>query len=438
MPSLFFLLLRPINLPKEPPMEDQPTRLSEHLLVWVHDLLTRIGLDPSRDAWLDRLLIFLAILIIGIVLHLFCRHAVIPIIAYTARHSKMQWDSILLRRRFFHSSLDLLAPMVSLILLPLVITPELEQVDILLTKSLAIYLTILAKNILVSLAGGAFDYYHLKNGKRTISPYKTALDMLVIFIKTLMVLCILGILLNLTLSGVITILSAFAALLVLVFKDTLLGFIAGMVLLHNKMIKPGDWIIVTTPSASGQIEEINIMSIRIRAHDNTFYFIPTYNLVTRTFQNYAGMKESGIRRVDRILLLDLESIRTLEREEVASLCNLSELTEPLNPENRQIFMQSATADAPTAETNLSLFRRWLYLYLGGLPNVSKEPYLMIRLLEISGKGYPLELMFFLKTTVWKEFETQQAAIAEQILFLLPVFGLRPFQLTGIAEAEAQP
>lgn len=437
MPSLLFLLLRPINLPKEPPMEDQPTRLSEHLLIWVHDLLTRIGLDPARDAWLDRLLIFLAILIIGTALHLFCRNAIIPIIAYTTRHSKIQWDSILLRRRFFHSTLDLLAPVVALILLPLAITPELEQVDILLTKSLAIYMTVLAKNILVALAGSAFDYYHMRNEKGTISPYKTALDMSVIFIKTLMVLCILGILLNLTLSGVVTILSAFAALLVLVFKDTLLGFIAGMVLLHNKMIKPGDWIFVTTPSASGQVEEINIMSIRIRAHDNTFYFIPTYNLVTRTFQNNAGMKESGVRRVDRTLLLDLDSIRTLGQEELSSLCNCPELTAPLNSENQKIFMQSGTDGNPNAETNLSLFRRWLYLYLGSLPNVSEEPYLMIRLLEISGKGYPIELMYFLKTTVWSEFETQQAIIAEQILFLLPTFGLRPFQLTGITETDQQ-
>lgn len=436
MLSYIFLLLRPINLPKEAPMEAQPTRLSEHLLVWVHDLLTRIGLDPERDAWLDRLLIFLAILIIGTALHLLCRHAIIPIIGYTSRHSKIKWDGILLRRRFFHSTLDLLAPIVVLILLPLAVTPELGEIDILLTKSLAIYMTVLAKNILIALTGSAFDYYHLRNGKSTISPYKTALDMSAIFIKTLMVLCILGILLNLTLSGVVTILSAFAALLVLVFKDTLLGFIAGMVLLHNKMIKPGDWIVVTTPSASGQIEDINIMSIRIRAHDNTFYFIPTYNLVTRTFQNNAGMKESGVRRVDRILLLDLDSIRTLGQDELSSLGNHPELTGPLSSESRKIFTQTANEGAPNTETNLSLFRRWLYLYLGGLPNVSQDPYLMIRLLEISGKGYPVELMFFLKTTVWNEFETQQSAIAEQILLFLPIFGLHPFQLTGIAETES--
>lgn len=407
MPLAAIVPFRPVDLPQKPPMEDPPTRLSDHLLRWVHELLTQIGLDSQRDAWLDRLLIFAAIVTIGCLLHVFCRHVVIPIIAYTARHSRLRWDSILLRRRFFAAALSIVPPVAVLVLLPLAVPVGASRLDDLLTKVLAIYMTIVFKDILVALAGATFDYYRSRESRDTSSPYQTAYEMAVIFIKTLMILCVAGILLNLTLSGVVTILSAFAALLVIVFKDTLLGFIAGMVLLRNQMVKLGDWIEVNNPEAKGQIEDISIMTLRLRDRDNTFHFVPTYALVTRTFRNFAGMKASGIRRVDRVLVIDAESVKN----------------------------KAEDSEKATPSSNLAEFRQWLISYLESLPNVSRDPYIIVRIDERTDRGCPVEMFFFLKVTAWAEFETAQSVIAEEILAQLPEFGLRLLQPLGLAEKD---
>jgi miniconductance mechanosensitive channel len=428
-----FLLLhsffRPVTLPTDHPVEDDPSRLTDLLLRHIHRWLTEAGLDPARDAWQDRLLILAAILLTGALLHLLGRYVLAPIIHYTVRHTRFRWDSILLQRTFFRHALDMMAPLTVWILLPLAIAPAWTQLNSLLSKALIIYLTVLGQRVLLALAGSAFDYYHLRHGRCTTHPYKSALEMATLFIKTLMVLTIGGILLDLTLSGLITILSAFAALLALIFKDTLLGFIAGMMLLQNRMLRPGDWIGLPGTTTQGVIEEINIMTVRLRDHDNTYYYVPTYTLLTHTYQNWSGMKEGGLRLVRRQILFDWESIRPLRTEELAAL-SASPLLAGLLPPEEQERYHAELREAETL-TNLTLLHRWVERYLSHLPEVSPEPFLLIRARDTTGEGFPLEFQFFLRVTVWVDVERQQTLITERLLSVLPAFGLRGYQVQAL-------
>lgn len=418
--------LHPIDLPQEPPITDPPTRFTESLMLWLHRLLTDCGLSPTRGDWVDHIIIFVLIILIGILIRIICRRAILPLIGYTSRHSRIRWDSILLTHGVFKHALDLLSPISTLLLLPIVIPPSWTNIDSLLTKGIVIYLSFIVGQCLSALVKSAFDYYHLCDEAQE-SPYHSALDMAIIFIRTLVILNILGILLNLNISGLITLLSAFAALLVIIFKDTLLGFIAGMLLIRNKMVRIGDRLSVDNPQAQGLVEELSIMTIRLRDRDNTFYYVPTYALLTRTFRNWAGMKERGAWRVARTLLIDTESIRPLTSEDLQRILFSPALRETISEEEHKKWSEEKE------ESNLALFRQWLLLHLAHLPVVSKTPYLVVRLAQSDGRGYPVEIFFFLKVETWTDYESIQTEIFEKILTLLPLFGLKLFQLSAEVE-----
>lgn len=418
--------LHPIDLPQEPPITDPPTRFTESLMLWLHRLLTDCGLSPTRGDWVDHIIIFVLIILIGILIRIICRRAILPLIGYTSRHSRIRWDSILLTHGVFKHALDLLSPISTLLLLPIVIPPSWTHIDSLLTKGIVIYLSFIVGQCLSALVKSAFDYYHLCDEAQE-SPYHSALDMAIIFIRTLVILNILGILLNLNISGLITLLSAFAALLVIIFKDTLLGFIAGMLLIRNKMVRIGDRLSVDNPQAQGLVEELSIMTIRLRDRDNTFYYVPTYALLTRTFRNWAGMKERGAWRVARTLLIDTESIRPLTSEDLQRILFSPALRETISEEEHKKWSEEKE------ESNLALFRQWLLLHLAHLPVVSKTPYLVVRLAQSDGRGYPVEIFFFLKVETWTDYESIQTEIFEKILPLLPLFGLKLFQLSAEVE-----
>lgn len=453
--------LRPIDLPQEPPITDPPTRFTESLMVWLHQFLTDCGLSPTRGGWVDRIIIFLLILLIGIVIRLLCRRVILPLIGYTSRHSRIRWDSILLVHGVFRHALDLLSPFSTLLLLPIVIPPSWTHIDSLFTKGIVIYLSIIVGRCLCALIRSAFDYYHLCDtlpgeaqgtpttgctrpdaaGVSQESPYHSALDMSILFVRTLVILNIVGILLDLNISGLITLLSAFAALLVIIFKDTLLGFIAGMLLIRNKMVKIGDRLTVDNPTAQGLVEELSIMTIRLRDRDNTFYYVPTYALLTRTFRNWAGMKEGGAWRVARTLLVDTVSIRPLTDEDLQRILLAPALRERLSEEDYKQWVNQSRAttfrhldeDQRPSWSTLALFRQWLLFHLAHLPIVSSTPYLIVRLAQSDGRGYPVEIYFFLKVETWTDYETAQTEIFETILPLLPLFGLRLYQLSAEVE-----
>jgi miniconductance mechanosensitive channel len=259
-------------------------------------------------------------------------------------------------------------------------------------KGLAVGVVLVGQHLLAVGVRRLFEFYHRRRGDEATAPFCSALQMTLIALRALSFLAVAGILLDLTVSRLVTLVSASAALLVLMFRDTVLGFVAGSLLLRNRMIRPGDWLTLSTPVVQGQVEEISIMTVRLRDHDNTFHYVPTYTLLTRTFQNWSGMKERGARLVTRTLLLDVTSVREAE-----------------------------------GVLNVTLFRLWVSRYLRERPEVTPQPFLLVRQGEEQGRGLPLELMFFLRSTVWLEVEQQTTVILEGVMAGLSAFGLRLYQ-----------
>lgn len=270
---------------------------------------------------------------------------------------------------------------------------------------------------------------------------------------------IIAILIDKSPEVLLTSLGASAAVLMLVFKDSILGFVAGVQLSQNNMIRIGDWIQLPDGSANGVVEEITLNTVKVRNWDNTITTIPPYTLVSNPFKNWRGMQESGGRRVDKRIFLDMDSVEFCSEEMVSDILKSVPLMREWkgaagsrtgapsvglkrvsggNMDARTTEGTEGLKDAGTAvgvgtaetPTNSQLYRIYIGLYLSRHPMVAKNLDLIIAQREPCEFGLPIEVYFFLTDKVWNEFETIQSDIFDHLLAMAPEFGLRLYQLSA--------
>ena len=235
---------------------------------------------------------------------------------------------------------------------------------------------------------------------------------------------------------IITGLSALAAVFSLIFKDPILGFAASIQLTTNKLIKIGDWITVDSAGADGDIVDISLTCVRVQNFDKTIVSVPTYDLISKPFKNWSGMYEAKARRIQRSILLDIDTVRFLDKETFERLKKIDLLKDYLAEKEAEI--KAFNAERNVKEnilngrhlTNVGTFRKYAELYLASRPYVvSNNPNftLMVRQLKQNPQGLPLEVYCFLNTTVWLDYERLQSDIFDQLFSVLPEFGLYAYQ-----------
>lgn len=230
-------------------------------------------------------------------------------------------------------------------------------------------------------------------------------------------------------------LGAFAAVLMLIFKDSILGFVAGIQLSGNDMLRVGDWIVVPSTIANGVVEDVTLTVVKVRNWDNTLVMLPAYSLVASPFQNWRGMSDSGVRQIDRQVLIDTTSILPLDEALIASVvAKYSELKDYVDAHRKEgaelEFNGGVVAVNGTVETNLGLFRAYLCQYLLAHPAISTKDNIIVRLLEITPDGAPLDIYCFTRTTDWLAFEAIRTQVVEHVVATAPDFGLRVFNSTN--------
>lgn len=214
-----------------------------------------------------------------------------------------------------------------------------------------------------------------------------------------------------------TILAAFgasAAVLMLVFKDTIMGFVASVQLTANKMLHRGDWVEVRKHGANGEVVDITLTTVKIRNWDNSVTTIPPYVLVSDSFQNYQPMRKSGGRRVDRSIYIDFSSVGFCDEECVGRLRSRG-------------WLEAGDLASAEGEVNLTLFRRYLERYLERHPDVRHDMLTMVRQMAPTQSGLPLQLYFFTRHTAWRDFEHVQSDIFDHVYAAIGEFGLRIYQ-----------
>ncbi len=239
-------------------------------------------------------------------------------------------------------------------------------------------------------------------------------------------------------------LGAMAAVLMLVFKDTILSLVASVQLSSNDMLRVGDWIEMPQLGADGDVIDIALHTVKVQNWDKTITTIPTHRLISESFRNWRGMYEAGGRRIKRSLMIDQNSIRFLDAHEVDRLRRFSLLSDYLAEKEAELAgwnkaRAERTRDAVNARriTNIGTFRAYMSAYLRGRGDLSDKLFLLVRQLAPSENGLPLEIYAFTSSTAWADHEVTQADIFDHLIAILPEFGLRLFQQpTGLDFASS--
>ena len=380
---------------------------------WMNGILIGWGVDPKIANTFDEMIIAALLVILAIGLDYLCQAIFVGSMKKLAQHTHYQWDSLLLKRKVVHHLVHTIPGILVYALLPLAFIRG-KGLLLLSQKICAVYIVfalLLAINgfILVFL-----DMYNMRqvNKNRPIKGFMQVLQVLLFFIGGIVIIAIL---IGKSPASLFAGLGASAAILMLVFKDTILGFVAGIQLSANDMLRPGDWITVPGSNANGIVQEITLNTVKIQNFDNTISTIPPYTLVSASFQNWRGMVESGGRRVMKSIFLDLNTIK---------FCT----PDMLNTFRKEIpLLADYKPDEGETPTNSQMFRVYVEKYLTSLPVVNTDLDLIISQLQSTEYGVPIQIYFFSRNKIWKEYERIQSDIFDHFFAMIPKFELKVYQ-----------
>lgn len=384
----------------------------EDLYLEVARQLSDMGIDKENLSWSTRLTLVALILLISYIMTKLFRHLVIPAVHKITSRTKATWDDYLFNEKMMTSFCRMIPPIMFYLLLPFVFNNVPQVLDILL-KGCLIYLVITTLMLVNSFLN---SLYEISNEHETLRnrPLKGIYQMINLVAIGIGIILIISILIDQNAATILAGLGASAAVLMLIFKDSILGLVAGVQLSANDMLRPGDWITMPKYGADGDVLEVSLTTVKVRNFDKTITTIPPYALVSDSFQNWRGMRETGGRRIKRSIFIDMTTVHFCSEKEKIMFASRG-------------WIDEAQAKPETQVVNLYVFRNYLQNYLKEHPRTHKELMIMVRQMQPTSEGLPLEIYCFSSTTVWPEYEQIQGEIFDHILAVIPEFGLRIFQ-----------
>ncbi len=337
-----------------------------------------------------------------------------------------KWQEVLYRQRFFSKLSYLVAPVTCDILLSKF--THWEYADVF-QRLLDIWLVIVCMVILFALLeiiNRIYDSYPVAKNR----PITVFIQVFKVFVYTVVVILIISILVNKSPEHLLVGVGAFAAVLLLVFRDSILGFVAGVQLIANKMVRIGDWIVMPGNHANGTVLEINLYTVKVRNWDMTISTIPTYQMVSQSFINWRGMQESAGRRIERYVYIDIDTVHFLSGEELEMFRRSSFLQEYIGQMEKTLENYNEERENPLDErrlTNLGVFRRYMELWLNAHPDINKNMTHMVRQLQPTATGVPIEIYCFSLRQEWVSYEQVQSDIFDHVFAVIPLFNLKVFQ-----------
>lgn len=403
----------------------------EKVTGFIEEILLSWGFNQS---WADDLtsgIILILILAIAFLGDAICRHVIMNVVARLVKKTKATWDDVVFDRKVMIHISHLVAPIILYLLLPLAITnPGLLSF---VQRICMIYIIAVFLRFISSLLTAIFNVYSEREQFRD-RPLKGLLQTIQVILFFVGGIIIVSILIDKSPMVLLTGLGASAAVLMLVFKDSIMGFVSGIQLSANNMLRVGDWIEMPKYGADGSVIEVTLNTVKVRNWDNTITTIPPYALVSDSFQNWRGMQESGGRRVKRSINIDMNSVKFCTPEMLAKyrkiriLKDYVEDTEKvIETYNEEHGIDNTVLVNGRRQTNLGVFRAYLTNYLKNLPAVNQNLTCMVRQLQPTDKGIPLELYFFSAIKDWVPYEGVQADVFDHVLAVIPEFDLHVFQ-----------
>ena len=405
--------------------------LSAFLNAYLTENLLELGLTTGMVESLVRGGLILLVLLLSWVAHRVSQGPINRSIEKFAHYTIQQWDDILVEKHIVKRILYF----IPLILLYVLSSPILTGTSLLpLSQTLISVLFLIAGMMFLDAMLNALLAIYGKSAiakEISITPFVQVLKLVLYFVTGILLL---SLLLQKTPLYFLSGLGALTAVLMFVFKDVLMGFVAGIQLIANKMVAPKDWIEIPKYGADGDVLEITLTTVKVQNFDNTITTIPTYALINESFKNWRNMNLSGGRRIKRYVNIDLGSIKFCSSEMLEQFKRIQLISQYI--QNRQeeilVYNKKHQVDESTLVngrrlTNIGVFRSYVEAYLRQHPMIHKDMTFLIRQLSPSENGLPIEIYVFCKDTNWTAYEAIQADIFDHILAVVPEFDLRVFQ-----------
>ena len=381
--------------------------------------LTEAGWSETYVNLAVKAVIILGILVVAYAAAVLFRRLIVPLLQKIRARPKAVWDDHLFSDKVMHRAARLIPPLIWYVLLRVAFydTPVLLNV---LHKACLIYLIVA---VLQLVAAFLDTLYEISSRHETLRnrPLKGVYQMIKLLAVCVGAILIVSILIGQAATAVLAGLGASAAIIMLIFRDSILGLVAGVQLSANDMLRPGDWITMAKYGADGYVTEVTLTTVKVQNFDKTITTIPPYALVSDSFQNWRGMWDSGGRRIKRSLLIDASSVHNCTAAELAAL--------------REKGLAGTTPDAEPV-VNLYALREYAARYLKGHPGIHPDLMQMGRMLQPTPEGIPVEVYCFTRETDWVAYEAVQGAVFDHLFAVLPDFGLRAYQRSSDREPQS--
>ena len=409
----------------------------EYYFNWFHSYFLKLGLEASISNFLSTLLNCLLFAILIVLLDRLTRKVIVKFFRVFSDKTKTTFDNYLVESNFPRYVAHFIPVGLLLYVAPLLFKsyPFLSKFVV---NATDVYLIVLAIFVFRSVLRTTENYLKTKD-KFKDKPLESYMQVLMIFAWGVAIFFIINELTGYSIASLTT-LGATSAALLLIFRDTILGFVASIQISVNDIVRIGDWITFSKFGADGNVIEINLATVRVQNFDKTFTTIPTYSLISDSFQNWRGMQESPGRRIKRSIYIKQSSVSFISESEIEELQKIKNISDYINHRQKDILKSNNTLNVNKEllingrnQTNLGVFRKYIDTYLKNNPAINKDMFLMVRHLSPTSQGIPIEVYCFSNDKEWENYELIQANIFDHLLAAVPYFKLEIFEFPSIQD-----
>jgi len=402
------------------------------MYAYINNWLEQTGLSFASASALTRITAALSAIILSFVVFYLCKTFIVKVISRVIGHTKTDWDDVLLEKKFFPNVARLAPAIVLYGLTPIVFAGYDTGSQI--TQSIIFAYIIITCMLIIDSFFNAILTIYLSFDVSNEIPITGFIQVIKILLYAVSILLIISVIFNKSPLVLLSGLGAMTAILMLIFKDSILGLIAGIQLISNKMLSRGDWMEMPKYGADGDVTDITLTTVKVQNWDKTITTIPTYALITDSFKNWSGMQKSGGRRIKRSLYIDVNTIRFCTDDMLQRYSKIRYIADYIDAKNKEVEDYNKNLKLNNTDsvnrrrlTNIGTLRAYIIAYLKNHPMINQDMTFLVRQLQPTENGLPLQIYVFCKDKEWSNYEAIQSDIFDLMLAIVPEFDLRIFQ-----------
>lgn len=405
---------------------------------WAYNWFIENGASETTAEYLSLILDVFILLAISLIVDFIARRLILGFVKSYARRSKNDYDDVFVDKKVFNGLAHLAPALVIYYSLPYIFDGTGVPVA-LLQKIVSLYMVVIVLLVVVRFFR-SLEYIGLRMDAFQGKPVSSYIQVFILLTYIIGIILILSMVVGRSPLTILTAFGAATAVILLIFRDTILGLVASIQISANDMVRLGDWVSMEKYGADGDVIEINLTTVKIRNFDKTITTVPTYSFIADSFRNWRGMQTVGVRRIKRSIQIDVSSVVFVDEEMRNRFMRYERVREYIEQRQKEIDEHNAQSGVDKTEllngrhmTNLGIFRRYATRYLEEHPKIDKKETIMVRQLQPTENGIPLEIYAFSSDIAWINYEGIQADIFDHLLAAVDKFGLRVFQNPGGAD-----